>query len=174
MTIEFIGTDIRSEKTAIKRVEPSTLAKRVDLSGVESLLDYGSGHGVDAQFYRDQGVNCSEYDPFYAPFWYDGGSFDVATCAFVLNVIPESSDRIKAIERIAKHAKTVWIAVRSGKDFNPSWSTYGDGFLTGSGTFQRGFTASELKDLVSPFVEIESIEVTRSALYLKGTSKLAT
>ena len=82
--------------------------------------------------------------------------FDVVLCSFVINVIPQETERIKAINNIFKALDVggcAYIEVRD-KSFIKSAKTiqpYNDGYILGSGnirTFQKGFDIEDLKQLI--------------------------
>ena len=73
----------KSYLTAIGRKKPSTpmlfLYSANLLNG--RMLDYGCGHGFDAEYYK-----MDKYDPHYFPR-FPKGKYDTVTCHYVLNVV---------------------------------------------------------------------------------------
>lgn len=58
------------------------------------ILDYGCGHGFDADLLRVAG-----YDPYYRSTL-PSGQFDTITCNYVLNVIESPKERQSVVRRI--------------------------------------------------------------------------
>lgn len=104
-----------SEKTAMTRKAPSApmqwLASQGLLHG--RMLDFGCGKGFDADYY-----GMGKYDPFYFANrnpvkW--SMFFDVVTCNYVLNVLPDETTVNTVLENIKKLLKSdgrAYIAVR--------------------------------------------------------------
>lgn len=93
-----------SYKTAIKRKALSSPAKYLfnkypfTFLGNKKWLDYGCGHGYDAD-----SLGIDKYDPYYFPQleteFYDGYlQYDYIMCNFVLNTIPDAEERYKVID----------------------------------------------------------------------------
>jgi len=97
-------------------------------------LDYGCGRGFDA----DQ-LGMDKFDPHYFPTAPAGG-YDVVTCNYVLNVIPEDSEREKVLLQLqaqAAYRGTVYVAVRNDKAALKGW--------TSKGTWQGDISDLELE-----------------------------
>lgn len=99
-----------SYKTAISRNKPSTPMKFLHEKNllVGRLLDFGSGKGFDADYYR-----MEKYDIYYWPEK-PSGKYDTITCVYVLNVIPiqEQKNVISLIIHLLKESGNAYIAVR--------------------------------------------------------------
>ena len=113
------------------------------------VLDYGCGRGTDLAWLVKNGYSAEGYDNYYQPKL-PTGSFDVVISSYVLNVIPESKMRLEVL----KHMKSLCngrliTTVRSATSVTTqakkgNWKHHKDGFVTGKGTFQHGFTWDEL------------------------------
>jgi hypothetical protein len=58
------------------------------------VLDYGCGKGSDADHFE-----FDKYDPFYFPT-FPTKKYEIITCNYVLNVLPDAADRQKVIDNI--------------------------------------------------------------------------
>jgi len=143
--------EIRRWKTAMSRPKESPTARAVVATFPKGrILDYGCGRGKDVTFYGDRGTG---YDP--GPFGYDSppsGSFEVVVNNFVLNVIEDQAERKTLVERLkgflGEGGRLVLVARATGEINGGAkkggWEVFGDGYLTGLGTFQKGFSKKEL------------------------------
>ena len=87
-----------SAKTAIKRTTVSApmkfLVERGYFQSPAKRLDYGCGHGFDAEF-----LGMDKYDLNHFPE-YPTGTYDLITCNYVLNVIQDKAERERVIKNI--------------------------------------------------------------------------
>jgi len=158
-----VDTDLApdsSRKTQITTTTP-TYRKVRDLLPEGKTLDFGSGKGVGA---RDVGFDT--YEPFpdadFTPNHSSAKdisdeSYENVTSLNVLNVVkPETRTEIVTdIGRILKPGGTAIITTRGADVFgnakNPVKGVLGDepgSVITSSGTYQKGFTQSELQEYV--------------------------
>ena len=86
-----------------------------------NILDYGAGHGRNANFLKSKGLKVYAYDPYNGSGinGYDGVSnvlpkdkFDVAFTCFVLNVVSDSLED-EIINKVNGYAGTVFHVVRN-------------------------------------------------------------
>jgi len=103
-----------SQLTAPHRDSPSEpmvyLADQDRLYG--RVLDYGCGHGYDADYYGLDG-----YDPYLRPKK-PKGKYDTITCMFVLNVLENEAEAVRVLTDIQSHLKRngmAYIVVRNDK-----------------------------------------------------------
>jgi hypothetical protein len=83
-------------------------------------------------------------------------------CTYVLNVINQVNIRealIKHIFSLTSVGKKIIITTRTTKEINKcakqrNWTNHLDGYLTKSGTFQKGYTGQELIYFISSFVDV--------------------
>ncbi len=154
-----------THKTAMSRPEPSAIAKLVVKNELFSLknkriLDFGCGRGADVEFYKSQGLNAEGWDP-HRPFGYGvrpNGLFDVIVCAFVLNVLPNPYERIKALEDALSFLKNdgmLVAATRSPESIknegtHKKWERHNDGYWSSGerGTFQKGIGVNEISRMI--------------------------
>jgi len=155
----------KSKNTAISRTSPSkpirTLVKNKKLNGY--ILDYGCGRGIDVQYLNQiDGIKCYGYDIYYQPTLPTRSYYDVILCTYVLNVINQVNIRealIKHIFSLTSVGKKIIITTRTTKEINKcakqrNWTNHLDGYLTKSGTFQKGYTGQELIYFISSFVDV--------------------
>lgn len=146
-------TDVRTRRgrTAIRRVacsRPVALALGDGIIGRETtVFDYGCGWGADARYLKSRGIRAAGWDPHHLP----GApviAADVVNLGYVLNVIEQPSERVETLRKAFALAESVLVvAVRvDGELAQPS--EFGDGVLTGIGTFQKFYSQSEFRALV--------------------------
>ena len=99
-----------SQLTAIRRVSPSAPARHLHGAGLlrGRLLDYGCGHGRDADSY-----GMDRYDPHWHPDR-PRGRYDTVTCTYVLNVLDPGHIRyvLEDIQGLLAPWGTAYLAVR--------------------------------------------------------------
>ncbi|KKT73897.1 MAG: hypothetical protein UW69_C0054G0002 [Microgenomates group bacterium GW2011_GWA2_44_7] len=159
--IKVNETLVMSGKTAMHRSEPSLPAKilveRKIVNG--RLFDWGCGHGADLDYFLRSGIKAEGWDPNHKPDKppqsYPPGLFRWVHCSFVLNTLPDPGDRTKILEEIFNFLPAggnLAISVRSAGEIEDvrkaTWQRFNDGWLTSKNTFQKGFLAKELKDLL--------------------------
>lgn len=113
-----------------------------------SVFDYGCGHGYDLTVLGSLGYDADGWDPAHRPDS-DRQPADVVNLGYVLNVISDPDDRAQAARRAWELAQTALVVSVRLNDEERTLSTavsYGDGVLTGSGTFQKFFSQAEARD----------------------------
>jgi hypothetical protein len=166
---------IHAHKTAMSRSEPSKVADALRMSGflakASRILDYGCGRGRDVEFYRSLGIAADGYDPYPGFGWtaLPEGEYDLISIAFVLNVIYNPYERLKALRAAVKYlapsgclvvaTRSPWSISREAK--SKGWDRFNDGFISheGRGTFQKGIGRAELVSLVER-VGLRPIDMT--------------
>jgi len=106
----------KSHLTAIPRTKPSApmrwLVSQNMLPTSCRTLDYGCGKGFDAEYY-----DLDKYDPCYYPE-NPKGRYDLITCNYVLNTIPNCFDRrcvLTRIDSLLHESGWAFITVRADK-----------------------------------------------------------
>lgn len=158
------NAEVERHRTAIARDRLSApmqaLARHGLLSAERSVLDYGCGQGDDVRALKAGGIQAIGWDPHYAPR-ISLEPCDIVNVGFVLNVIEEPSERVATIRRafeLARECLAVAVMV-IGKGAVRSHKAYGDGVLTGRGTFQKYYQQSELKEFLESALRVEAIAV---------------
>jgi hypothetical protein len=169
-----------SQKTQIAGTLPTYKkadALLTDLSGEGSTLDYGAGLGLSQ---RELGYDT--FEPFpregFEPTFNSGtdipeGSYKRITNLNVLNVVPkETRDEIvKDIGRILQPDGTAIITTR-GRDVLNAKGDVGPeamSLITSAGTYQKGFTQSELREYVQETLG-DNFEVVNNKLGAAGVT----
>ncbi|KKT82598.1 MAG: HIT family protein [Microgenomates group bacterium GW2011_GWC1_44_9] len=133
------------------------------------ILDFGCGHGFDVEYFLNHGIEAMGWDPVHRPEippeMYPQGYFKWIHCAFVLNTLPYSDQRLDIlvqIHNLLPNDGRLILTLRSSQELirkvKPVWKKFGDGYVTSRGTFQKGYTPAEAVELIQPlFAEITII-----------------
>ena len=150
-------------KTAIVRKGTSKPMRILREKGLlkGKILDYGCGHGEDTNILKmDYGINIVGYDKFNDTYNSEellNKKYDIATCNYVLNVIPDLDEHKDVIELLRQLSDNVYICVRSDiKAIRENW-VYNEqqlGYWTTNNSFQRFYNADMIEKL---FGEVEYI-----------------
>jgi DNA phosphorothioation-associated putative methyltransferase len=162
---------IPRHKTAIRRGDFSRPVKCLLRDGLvakgTSLFDYGCGRGEDLELLATEGISCSGWDPAYQPE-VTKAEADVVNLGYVINVIEEPRERaatLRAAWGLARQVLAVSAQVlMAGRGKEPV--EFGDGVLTGRGTFQKFFEQAELKAYLEAQLETEAIPAGIGTFYL--------
>ncbi len=164
------GQEILRHKTALVRYSLSSpmqqLWKHGYLNGNHTVFDYGCGRGDDVRAIAGRGIDASGWDPHFAP---ENSKVpaDVINLGFVLNVIEDPRERMKALEGAwALTKKVLSIAVIiGGKSTYEQHRLYKDGVVTTRGTFQKYFSQYELREFVSDVLDREPVSIAPGILF---------
>lgn len=143
-----------------------SLARCGFLDGRYRLFDYGCGRGDDVRGLRENGLNASGWDPFYAP---DNpiGAADIVNLGFVINVIEDFDERLDALTRAWSLAERLLVvSVMLVNQNDPRGERFRDGVMTQRGTFQKYFSQSEIKAFLEQVLDEEAIPVAPGVLYV--------
>ncbi|MGK7875305.1 MAG: DNA phosphorothioation-associated putative methyltransferase [Xenococcaceae cyanobacterium] len=145
-------------KTAMSRTELSKPARLMlelgHLTEEESHFDYGCGKGGDIERLKARGYQSTGWDPHFFPN-NPIQEADIVTCLFVLNVIEDIPERLETMVKATKLArKKAILSVRVEKppDITFSW---GDGYITSQGCFQKQFTNGEFLGIIRQYFQQE-------------------
>jgi DNA phosphorothioation-associated putative methyltransferase len=162
---------IQRHKTAIRRGDFSRPVKcllRDGLVGRDvTFFDYGCGRGEDIELLTTEGVACGGWDPVFRP---DAArqEADVVNLGYVINVIEnpeERADTLKSAWALCRQLLSVSAQVLvAGRGKEPV--EFGDGVLTGRGTFQKFFDQAELKTYLEAQLQVEAIPAGIGVFYL--------
>lgn len=138
---------ISRQRSAIRRYvcsRPTALAFASGLlSAKRSVLDYGCGYGGDVRWLRSKKVPAVGWDPHFNPDPALLREADAVSLIYVLNVIESPTERDDTLRRAYELARRALIvAVRVDRDLEGA-ASYGDGVLTGAGTFQKLYGQAE-------------------------------
>lgn len=153
-------------RSALSR--PISLAIEDGVLGVDSsLFDYGCGRGGDVQRLRELGHEVDGWDPVHAPNGVPH-SADVVNLGFVVNVIEDQFER----QEVLRHAwslagHTLIVAAR------PEWEArgvtgrpFGDGWMTGKGTFQKFYGQEEMRAWIDSTLHVRSVAAAPCVFYV--------
>jgi DNA phosphorothioation-associated putative methyltransferase len=162
---------IQRHKTAIRRGDFSRPVKclvRDGLIGKEvSFFDYGCGRGEDLELLSAEGFTCSGWDPAYRP---DAPrqEADLVNLGYVINVIEDPRERTATLLSAWALCRQVLVVsaqvLVAGRGKEPL--EFGDGVLTGRGTFQKYYEQAELKTYLEAQLETEAIPAGIGTYYL--------
>src|ERR1700722_5104925 len=143
-------SSIPRHKTAIRRGDFSRPVKCALRDGLINqaarVFDYGCGRGEDLELLSTEGITCSGWDPAFRP---DAPRVeaDVVNLGYVLNVIEHQEERAETLRKAWGLSRRLLVVsaqvLLAGRGKNPV--EFGDGVLTGRGTFQKFFEQAELK-----------------------------
>ncbi|WP_165225771.1 DNA phosphorothioation-associated putative methyltransferase [Aquisphaera insulae] len=165
------GSAIPRHKTAIIRGDFSRPVKCALRDGLLdqsiTFFDYGCGRGEDLELLAVDGFTASGWDPVYKP---DGerNAADIVNLGYVINVVEDPEERnatlLQAWE-LCRQALVVSAQVLvNGRGKNPV--EFGDGVLTGRGTFQKFYEQGDLKAYLEDKLEAEAIPAAVGVFYL--------
>jgi DNA phosphorothioation-associated putative methyltransferase len=163
--------EIQRHKTAIRRGDFSRPVKcllRHGLIGKDStLFDYGCGRGEDMELLAADGIACSGWDPAYRPDT-PLAEADVVNLGYVINVIEDPDERASTLRKAWSLCRQLLVVSAQVKMSGRGKSTveFGDGVLTGRGTFQKFFEQAELKSYVETVLETDAIPTEIGIFYL--------
>ncbi|HNR14329.1 MAG TPA: DNA phosphorothioation-associated putative methyltransferase, partial [Thermodesulfobacteriota bacterium] len=144
---------ISRHRTAISRINlsrPIQLALDLGLIRSEwSIFDYGCGKGDDIRGLKALGINTYGWDPTYLPEGKKQLS-DLVNLGYVINVIEDIEERLWVLREAWSLTKKALIVsarlVHELKDKN--LKSFGDGFVTAKGTFQKYYKQNELRQWI--------------------------
>jgi DNA phosphorothioation-associated putative methyltransferase len=152
-----------AHRTAITRgtvSRPTRLALDLGvLADGDSFFDYGCGRGEDVVQLRDLGFKADGWDPHHRPNQRVVDS-DVINIGYVVNVIADPVERAIALQSAWQHArKALVVAARLNVERRTITvgKPFSDGFMTGTGTFQRFFDQAELRVWIDATLEVECV-----------------
>jgi DNA phosphorothioation-associated putative methyltransferase len=120
------------------------------------ILDYGCGRGDDVRALAAAGLDVSGWDPYFAPDTALAPA-DVVNLGFVLNVIEKLEERsttLKSAYALARRVLAVSVMAPKSKGME-----HADGVLTGRGTFQKGYSQSDLKTYIHQTLDRDPVLV---------------
>jgi len=162
---------IPRHKTAIRRGDFSRPIKCALRDGLidqsVSVFDFGCGRGEDMELLIREWVRCEGWDPVYRPAA-PKELADVVNLGYVVNVVEDPAERAETLRKawdLCRGALVVAAQVLlTGRGKNPV--EFGDGVLTGRGTFQKFFDQGELKLYLEEQLQTEAIPAGVGVFYL--------
>jgi DNA phosphorothioation-associated putative methyltransferase len=166
-----IEATIARHKTAIRRPSYSLPIKCLLRDGLvhsdTSFFDYGCGHGQDLDLLRGSGIPCEGWDPAFRA---DGEKkpADVVNIGYVINVIEDLRERDEAV-RAAWALSNKLLVVAAQIEFaapDKEHAPFGDGVITGRGTFQKYYTQNELRAYLEGELGVDAIPAAPGVFYI--------
>jgi SAM-dependent methyltransferase len=138
---------MNSHRTAIARRSLSVPAQHFQPYLAGSVLDFGCGRGSDASL-----LKVDRYDPHWFPDK-PNCQYNIVMLVYVLNVVINPDCLLRVAKSYVRPGGTLMVATRTFKEIEKlakdnSWKPHGAGWVTGNGTFQRGYAKAELGSLV--------------------------
>jgi DNA phosphorothioation-associated putative methyltransferase len=171
-------SSIPRHKTAIRRGDLSRPIKCALRDGLihqsARIFDYGCGRGEDLELLTSEGIACSGWDPVYRPDT-EKSPADVVNLGYVINVVEDPEERARTLRAawdLCRLALVVSAQVLvNGRGKSPV--EFGDGVITGRGTFQKFYAQGELRAYLEEQLQIEPIPAAVGVFYLfKDESRL--
>jgi DNA phosphorothioation-associated putative methyltransferase len=132
-----------------------------------TFFDYGCGRGGDLQRLSTLGYAVAGWDPAHHPQG-ERRAADVVNLGYVVNVIENATERADALRAAWSLARQVLVV-----SARPDWEgrdvpgrPYGDGILTGKGTFQKFFAQDELRSWIDNILGTRSIAAAPGIFYV--------
>lgn len=170
---EFDGP-IQRHLTALSRASLSApvqmLLRHGLLTSGVTFFDYGCGRGGDIAVLSAGEIAASGWDPHYLPEAPITPA-EIVNLGFVVNVIEDPAERIEAITkafRLARTAMSIGVMLYGG---DLPGKPYRDGFLTSRHTFQKYFSQSELKDYIEQALQREAFMVGPGIAFVFATDE---
>lgn len=133
-----------------------------------SVFDYGCGHGDDIRRLKAKGFQAEGWDPAFRPNAARSPA-DVVNLGFVVNVIEEAGERQQTLRRawdLAQRVLIIGARLRGDVDDLDRFDEYGDGCVTGLGTFQKFFDQHELRDWVDATLGVSCVPAAPGVVYV--------
>ncbi|WP_062526630.1 DNA phosphorothioation-associated putative methyltransferase [Demequina rhizosphaerae] len=135
-------------RAALSRPVATALADGILATG-DTVFDYGCGKGGDLERLAALGFTVGGWDPAHRPQGVRTRS-DVVNLGYVVNVIERLPERSQALRDAWELAsKVLIVSARMAWDARGlTGRPFGDGMITGTGTFQKFYDHAELIDWV--------------------------
>jgi DNA phosphorothioation-associated putative methyltransferase len=128
------------------------------LSPSATVFDYGCGRGGDLAELTSVGIVANGWDPHFAPAQ-PILEAEVVNLGFVVNVIEDPAERVDALHKAFKLARTVMSVGVMLYGSDPPGRPFRDGFISSRNTFQKYFTQAEFKDWIEQVLHQEAFMV---------------
>jgi DNA phosphorothioation-associated putative methyltransferase len=166
-----LNASIPRHKTAIRRRDLSRPVKCALADGFigtsTTVFDYGCGHGEDVELLRQRGIDCAGWDPVFCP-GEPLRSAAVVNLGYVVNVVEDPDERAATVRQAWELCESLLIVAAqvhvAGR--GQSFVEFGDGILTGRGTFQKYFDQGELRTFLEEVLGTEPVPAALGVFYL--------
>lgn len=146
---------------------PARLALTDGVLTGHDVLDFGCGRGGDVRHLLHAGVDARGWDPHFRPDPPPQPA-DVVLCSYVLNVIPDVSERTETLHRAHELARRLLVvAVRGTHEARYlRGEDHGDGRLTRRDTFHHLFSPVELRAWLQSALDVPIVPVQPGIAYV--------
>lgn len=132
-----------------------------------SVFDYGCGHGRDVDLLGKKGIEARGWDPAFFPDR-PRQTADVVNLGYVINVIEAPEERAATLREAWDLCRCLLIV--SAQVLIPGRGRaqveFGDGIITGRGTFQRFYGQLELKSYIEDELGAEAFSAEMGVFYV--------
>lgn len=165
------GSLVARHRTAMVRhtlSQPVSLLVRLGVirEGIR-FFDYGCGQGDDLRALAAAGIESAGWDPHFAP---DSARVEAAVVnlGFVINVIEDPAERREALLGAWRLTQGVLAvsAMIAGVVPTEGLQSFGDGFLTSRGTFQKYYQHTELRSFIADTLGAEPVAVAPGIFFI--------
>ncbi len=157
-------------RTAIVRPDLSLPARKAlgdsIIGPLSTVLDFGSGRGLDVQRLQRMGLHVTGWDPHF-----DDRStptpHDVVLLTYVLNVIEDAAERQATLASAwANTRQTLVVSSRlTWESRRVRGESFDDGVITSRGTFQHLYQPTELRELVERVTGTRCVSAIPGVVY---------
>jgi DNA phosphorothioation-associated putative methyltransferase len=164
-------TVAQRHRTAMERValsRPLALALADGLLDTEAtIFDYGCGRGGDVQRLSALGYRIDGWDPVFRPDVAPAPA-DVVNFGYVANVIEDPGERVGALRAAwALAGRLLIVAARVDWEARGvAGRPFGDGILTGRGTFQKFYEQEELRAWIDGSLGVRAVAAAPGIFYV--------
>jgi len=166
-----LSSAIPRHKTAIRRGDFSRPVKCALRDGLidrsSEVFDYGCGRGEDLELLSADGIAITGWDPVYRPEAVKTPA-DVVNLGYVINVVEDTTERDETLRASWELSRKILVVsaqvLVSGRGKNPI--EFGDGIITGRGTFQKFYEQGELKAYLEDQLQVDAIPAAVGVFYL--------
>lgn len=154
-----VTAPIQRHLTALSRSTISAPVQQLLRHGLLSkeavFFDYGCGRGDDVTSLLQEGYKATGWDPYFASANPIPERADAVNLGFVINVIEDAAERVRAVHRAFEIAARVLVFGVMLDTGERQGRAFADGVITGRGTFQKYYTQNEISDFVEQVLEQE-------------------
>ncbi|MVW64161.1 DNA phosphorothioation-associated putative methyltransferase [Massilia sp. NEAU-DD11] len=163
MPAAVLAGPVQRHLTALSRANLSAPVQALWRHGLISpertFFDYGCGKGDDVRTLCANSVDANGWDPHFRPEA-ELRAADTVNLGFVINVIEDPDERVKALRGAYGCANGVLaVAAMLASQQPPDGRVHGDGYLTSRNTFQKYFTQAQLRDFIEHVLDESAIAV---------------
>lgn len=132
-----------------------------------TVFDFGCGRGGDLKRLARLGITCNGYDLNHrpnAPLKHA----HVVNLGFVVNVIEDQAERDRTLRQAWSLADQVLVVAArlKSENYELAGTEHNDGLLTSTGTFQKLYTQSELREWIEQLLKRNAVAAAPGIFYV--------